>query len=66
MALIVAGLTPIRAASPRTETPRAARSWRTASPVFGVAATGTDTSFMVFRIPEHHAVFVTYGYLQLP
>src|SRR5271157_976609 len=66
MALIVAGLTPTRAASPRTETPRAARSWRTASPVFGMAATGADTSFTVFRIPEHREGFVSYGYLQLP
>jgi hypothetical protein len=54
MALIVAGLTPTRAASPLTETPRAARRWPTPSPVFGVAATGTDTFFMVFRIPKRH------------
>src|SRR5271166_128826 len=65
IALIVPGLTPTRAASPRTEIPRAARSWRTASPAFGVAATDADSPFMVFRIPEHHEGSIADGYLHL-
>jgi hypothetical protein len=47
---MVAGLTPTRPASPRTELPRAARSWRTASSVFGAAATGTNAPFITMNI----------------
>src|SRR5450759_662826 len=54
MALIVAGLTPTRSASLRTETSRATRRRRTASPAFGAAPTGSIITLMVFRISEHH------------
>src|ERR1019366_9553941 len=53
MALIVAGLTPTRSASLRTETSRVTRSRRTASPAFGVAPAGSIITLMEFRISEH-------------